>query len=67
MRIILGSDHAGFALKEVLIAYLRERGFEVEDKGPSSYDEADDYPDFTLRRMLRPVALSSAARGRARR
>ena len=62
MRIILGSDHAGFALKEVLIAYLRERGFEVEDKGPSSYDEADDYPDFTVP-VARAVAEDATARG----
>lgn len=45
MKIAIGSDHAGFELKEVLIAYLKEKGVEVNDKGCYSAERAD-YPDF---------------------
>ncbi len=46
MKIFLGTDHAGFELKEVLKKYLRELGYEVADEGAFAYDAADDYPDF---------------------
>lgn len=49
MRVHLGSDHAGFELKEHLAAWLRERGHEPIDHGPHVYDELDDYPPFCLR------------------
>lgn len=45
MRIAVGADHAGFDLKQILVAYLRHRGHEVLDKGTES-DEPVDYPDF---------------------
>ena len=45
MKIYLGSDHAGFQMKEVLRAYLADEGFEVEDLGPEN-EESVDYPDF---------------------
>jgi ribose 5-phosphate isomerase B len=45
MRIAVGADHAGFALKEILARYLREHGHEVIDKGTDS-DAPVDYPDF---------------------
>lgn len=45
MRIALSSDHAGFALKQVLVAWLGEEGHEVLDLGPDS-DARVDYPDF---------------------
>ena len=45
MRIVIGADHAGFELKQILGAYLRDRGHEVIDKGTDSA-EAVDYPDF---------------------
>jgi RpiB/LacA/LacB family sugar-phosphate isomerase len=45
MRIVIGADHAGFELKQILAAYLRDRGHEVIDKGTDS-TEAVDYPDF---------------------
>lgn len=46
MKIYIGSDHAGFKLKEKLFAMLVEEGYEVADKGAFKYDETDDYPDF---------------------
>ena len=45
MKIAIGSDHAGFELKEQLIAYLNEKKIEVNNKGCYSLDRAD-YPDF---------------------
>ena len=45
MKIIIGSDHAGFELKEDLRAYLREQNFEVVDWGVQS-ESAVDYPDI---------------------
>jgi ribose 5-phosphate isomerase B len=48
--IIIGSDHAGFTLKEGLKGFLAEKGFSVFDAGTYSVD-AVDYPDFA-----RPVA-----------
>lgn len=44
--IYIASDHAGFELKNQLIDFLRSKGLEVEDCGPSSYNKDDDYPDF---------------------
>ncbi len=45
-RIHLGSDHAGFDLKEYLKEYLEGGGYEVIDHGAFELDEEDDYPDF---------------------
>ncbi len=45
MKIAIGSDHAGFELKEILIQYLKTKGVEVNDKGCYSAERAD-YPDF---------------------
>jgi ribose 5-phosphate isomerase B len=49
MRVHLGSDHAGFELKQVLTARLTELGHEPVDHGPVVYDAFDDYPPFCLR------------------
>lgn len=56
MKIYIGTDHAGFALKETLKVYLIDLGHEVEDKGAYTYNEGDDYPDF-----VRPVAEAVAS------
>lgn len=45
MKIFVASDHAGFHLKQKVVAHLRARKLEVEDIGPQS-DERIDYPDF---------------------
>jgi ribose 5-phosphate isomerase B len=44
-RIILGSDHAGYPLKEKCSAHLREAGYDCEDVGTHS-TESCDYPKF---------------------
>lgn len=43
--IPIGSDHAGFELKEKLIVHLRQKGYEVEDFGTFNTDSID-YPDY---------------------
>ena len=44
-RIAIGSDHAGFSLKEIIRKYLESAGYAVSDLGTSS-EESVDYPDF---------------------
>lgn len=46
MRIYLGTDHAGFELKEKIKSYLLEKGFNVEDCGAFEFNKSDDFPDF---------------------
>jgi len=46
--LYIGSDHAGFYLKEELKKYLLELGYEFEDLGNKDLDPLDDYPDFAL-------------------
>jgi ribose 5-phosphate isomerase B len=45
LSIAIGSDHAGYQLKEVLGAYLRDHGYSVVDVGTFS-EERTDYPGF---------------------
>jgi len=45
MRIALGSDHAGFRLKQTVVAYLRSAGHQIDDLGTDSEDPVD-YPPY---------------------
>jgi ribose 5-phosphate isomerase B len=54
MNIAIGTDHAGYHLKESLKRHLKMRGHQVRDFGTNS-DAAVDYPDF-----IRPAAQSVA-------
>ncbi len=51
MIIYLGTDHAGFELKELVKPYLESLGHTVVDKGAYQLTPGDDYPDF-----IAPVA-----------
>jgi ribose 5-phosphate isomerase B len=44
-RIAIGSDHAGFAVKESIRKYLETAGYAVDDQGTWS-EESVDYPDY---------------------
>lgn len=46
MKVYLGTDHAGFELKEKVKAFLLEKKYDVEDCGALTFDKNDDYPDF---------------------
>lgn len=48
MPIFVASDHAGFALKTVLVAHLQAAGESVIDLGPSAPDRCD-YPDYAAK------------------
>jgi ribose 5-phosphate isomerase B len=56
MRVHLGSDHAGFELKQAMLSHLQESGHEPVDHGPVAYDAEDDYPPFVLRAAAAAVA-----------
>jgi ribose 5-phosphate isomerase B len=45
MKIAIGSDHAGFEIKKIIVEYLKNKNHEIYDKGTHS-TESVDYPDF---------------------
>ena len=51
-KIAIGSDHAGYEKKALIINHLKSLGYEIKDFGPFS-EESVDYPDF-----IHPVAVS---------
>ena len=60
MKIAVACDHGGLVLKNSLLKYLRENGYEVEDFGTCTEDSCD-YPDFAL------PAAEAVARGECER
>ena len=48
MRVHIGSDHAGFELKNYLVSSLIGDGHDVVDHGPEAYDAEDDYPVYCI-------------------
>ncbi len=60
-QIYVGADHAGFALKQQLVAELKRLGYEPIDVGPKTLDPGDDYPDYA-----KPVA-EAVSGGKVRR
>jgi ribose 5-phosphate isomerase B len=60
MRIAIGSDHAGFELKQLLAEHLRRGGHAVDDVGTHSL-ESVDYPDFAR------IVASRVSRGESER
>lgn len=59
-KIYLASDHAGYELKEALVPFLRERGWEAEDLGPATLNPEDDYPDFLFSLASRVASYPGA-------
>ena len=62
MKVYLGADHGGFALKNTLLAWLKTRGHEVVDCGNTKMDPADDFPDFAFA-VADCVAADPTSRG----
>ncbi len=60
-KIALASDHAGFALKEKVRAYLTSQGYEVVDHGPASANSVD-YPEYA-EKVSQQVAAREADYG----
>ncbi len=66
MKLYIGTDHAGFELKEELKIFLEDLGCEVEDKGAFEFNEADDYPDFifpVVKAVAEDIARDLDSRG----
>ena len=64
-KIGIACDHAGYALKQTVIAWLKEQGAQVTDYGCPSTDSCD-YPDFAhpmaaLLRIARTIWVSQSA------
>lgn len=62
VKIIIGADHAGFSLKETILANLQSAGYDVVDVGAHAYDKSDDYPDFAAA-VAEAVVAEDGARG----
>ena len=60
-RIIIGSDHAAFKMKELITSFLEEQGMTVVDVGPDS-ESSVDYPDFG-KQVAAAVSTGEYARG----
>jgi ribose 5-phosphate isomerase B len=58
MKIYIGSDHAGFNLKEKIKLWLDKKKIDYEDLGNLNYDKNDDYPDYAAK-VARRVAKGS--------
>lgn len=61
MKIYAGSDHAGLALKKILIAHLEKSGHQVEDLGTYTPDSCD-YPDYA-HKVAEKVLSDSESKG----
>jgi ribose 5-phosphate isomerase B len=62
VKLVIASDHAGFALKEEVRAYLTKRGHELVDLGAFKVEPEDDYPDFA-ERVGEAIKAGEAPRG----
>ncbi len=61
MKVLIGSDHAGYKLKVEVFNYLKEKGYDIEDVGTYS-EESCDYVDFA-EKVGSGVSLEKAERG----
>lgn len=58
MKIFFAADHAGFEMKNELISYAKELGYEVEDCGAYELNPDDDYPEF-IKKAAKAVSEDS--------
>ena len=61
MRVVLAADHAGYELKKIIAAHLRQCGHEITDVGTDS-DKPVDYPDYA-EALARVILENGAERG----
>lgn len=61
MRVVLGADHRGYQLKDLLLARLRDGGFDVIDAGTNGPDSVD-YPDLAVK-VAAAITGGQAERG----
>lgn len=48
MKIVIGADHAGYEMKQLVVEHLKQQGHKVADVGTHEPGKPDDYPDFAL-------------------
>lgn len=59
MKIYLGADHQGYAMKTDVFAYLAKQGYDIEDVSSKELDPADDFPDFAQMAALKVIGDDS--------
>ncbi len=59
VKVYLGSDHAGFKLKDKVKRWLDKNEIKYEDLGNTNYEKTDDYPDYALR-VAKKVSKASS-------
>ncbi len=62
MKILLGTDHAGFELKNKVFTWLTGEGFDVEDMGAHVLDMEDDFPKIMIPLAMRVLAANDDTR-----
>ena len=62
MKVVIGSDHAGFELKEQVAVFVRELGHEVIDVGTDNGTDPVDYPDYA-ESVCKVIVNNEAERG----
>ena len=60
--IVIASDHAGFPLKDSLVSYLKEQGFDVLDLGTDNAETSVDYP-LEAEKLVHSIKEEKAPRG----
>jgi len=58
--VLIGADHAGFALKAELIPAIQALGYDIQDRGAFTFEPEDDYPDYVLP-MAQEIAKTPGA------
>jgi len=58
MKIFIGADHGGFALKATLMDWLSKQNYQLEDCGAFFMDPGDDYPEIAFTVAEKTVAES---------
>jgi ribose 5-phosphate isomerase B len=62
MNIVIGADHGGFELKNLIAEHLQNAGHAVQDVGAYTLVPTDDYPDFAAA-VARVIQRGEAERG----
>lgn len=74
MRVVFAADHAGFDLKQKLVSFVRELGYETQDVGAHELQADDDYPDYVAKAAqqvsehpedVRAIVLGGSGQGEA--
>jgi len=62
VQLVVAADHAGFDMKQILVAWLEDQGHQVNNLGPAQADPVDDYPDVAAA-LGREIQAGRAQRG----